>query len=74
MTFKGDEGNLITNLISETEDGSLLLTSTFSFRLDENGNVPAFGWAKEDIKQGARLAVEGTMKGLLELFEEGKLN
>ncbi|KAF8607468.1 hypothetical protein BDV93DRAFT_542366 [Ceratobasidium sp. AG-I] len=68
VTFTGEEGNLITNLISETEDGSMLLTSTFSLK------VPMLGNTVEEVKQGARVAVEGTLKGLLELLEEGKLN
>ncbi|KAF8608234.1 hypothetical protein BDV93DRAFT_603088 [Ceratobasidium sp. AG-I] len=74
VLFKGEEGNLITNLISVVEGGSLLLTFTFSLKLGEDGNVLGFGRPAEEMKQGANGAVEGTMKTLLELLEEGKLN
>ncbi|KAF8608235.1 DUF1857-domain-containing protein [Ceratobasidium sp. AG-I] len=74
VTFKGEEGNLVTNLISETEDGSMLLTFTFSFKVDENNKIPALGRTGEEMKQGAGTAVGGTMKAILELLEEGKLN
>ena len=65
---------MITNLISETGDGSLLLTFTFSLKIDENGKVAGFGRSGEEMKQGAYGAVEGSLKAILELLEEGKLN
>lgn len=63
----------MTNLISESENG-LLLTFTFSFKLDKDSKVPALGKTGEEVKQGAGGAVGGTMKAILELLEEGKLN
>ena len=65
---------MITNLISETEDGSLLLTFTFSLQVDKDNKVIGLGRTGEEMKQGAYGAVEGTMKATLELLEEGKLN
>lgn len=76
MTFKADTGLYVTNLISETEDGTKLLTFTFSFPLPpgvELGTEAATAKAQE-MKAAAQGAVGGSLKTILEMFEEGRLN
>lgn len=52
----------------------MLLTFTFSLHVDEDNKVIGLGRSGEEMKQGASGAVGSTMKAILELLEEGKLN
>ncbi|CAE6335315.1 hypothetical protein BN14_10160 [Rhizoctonia solani AG-1 IB] len=75
VTFKGDSGSFITNLISENAKGERLLTFTFSIPIP--GVEPGSNAEDEKMKEMHELftgAVTQTMKVILKRFEEGKLN
>ncbi|KAF8608233.1 hypothetical protein BDV93DRAFT_603087 [Ceratobasidium sp. AG-I] len=70
VTFSAEGGHYVTNVISETSDGSLLLTATFKWKLEGGGSDIAIAKFKDGAKQG----VETTLKTILELHEQGGLN
>ncbi|KAG9094968.1 hypothetical protein FRC06_010294 [Ceratobasidium sp. 370] len=78
VTFKADNGQSVTNLISETSTGALLLTFTFSVP-NLSGEIPGEKDESESVKQGkfreiAKEAVHNSMRVILEMVVEGKLN
>ncbi|CAE6527962.1 unnamed protein product [Rhizoctonia solani] len=74
-TFKADKGQYITNLISENPEGDLCLTFTFSLPLPgvEPGSE-AEAAKKKELEESFKVPVTLTLKIMLEMFEEGKLN
>jgi hexokinase len=76
VTFKADTGSYVTNLISETAEGSMLLTFTFSFPLpkDLTPGSEAEAAKKKEIYEMAGGAVGGSLRTMLEVFETGTLN
>ncbi|QRV80915.1 kinase domain protein [Ceratobasidium sp. AG-Ba] len=68
--FKGEEGkSIITNIVSEAEDGSLFLTLTFE--------VKDGAWFAKGLEHALALAKAGTHKSVevtLEMLEKGELN
>lgn len=56
-------------MISETSEGSLLLTATFKWKVEDNGSESGV----TEVKDGAKRGLETTMKTILELFEKGQL-
>ncbi|CAE6434153.1 hypothetical protein BN14_09538 [Rhizoctonia solani AG-1 IB] len=75
VTFKANTGQLVTNLISENAQGELLLTFTFHIPIPdvEPGSNDAQSKLK-DMENNAKGAVLQSMKTILTMFEEGKLN
>ncbi|KAG8734727.1 hypothetical protein FRC11_003733 [Ceratobasidium sp. 423] len=75
VTFKANTGLFITNLISENSDGDLFLTFTFSLPLPgiEPGSEAEVA-KKKELEEGCKVPVAQTLKIMLEMFEEGKLN
>lgn len=70
VTFNAQEGHYVTNILSETSDGSLLLTGTFNWKVADGGSDIAVA----DFKNGAKRGLESTLKTILELHEQGQLN
>ncbi|KAG9124630.1 hypothetical protein FRC07_010856 [Ceratobasidium sp. 392] len=76
VAFKSNIGSFVTNLISETADGGLFLTFTFSFPIPEH--IKSSSEEETEWKRGmfdaSKGAVGGSVKVTLELLDEGKLN
>ncbi|CAE6371992.1 unnamed protein product [Rhizoctonia solani] len=75
VTFKGDSGSFITNLISENAEGERFLTFTFFMPLP--GIEPASDAEvekKKEMHEMSKGAVTQTLKVTLKMFEEGKLH
>ncbi|KAH7341796.1 hypothetical protein B0J17DRAFT_714965 [Rhizoctonia solani] len=74
-TFKSNTGQLVTNLISEDAEGNRFLTFTFYMPLPgiEPGSE-AEATRKRDMEAGCKGAVAQSMKTMLEMFEQGRLD
>ncbi|KAF8668029.1 hypothetical protein RHS04_09166 [Rhizoctonia solani] len=75
VTFKADNGQFVTNVISENTQGELLMT--FTFHMPIPGVEPGSEAAEEklkELKQRTQEGVSQSMKTTLVMLEEGKLN
>ncbi|EUC64825.1 kinase domain protein [Rhizoctonia solani AG-3 Rhs1AP] len=74
-TFKSDTGQLVTNLISENAEGARFLTFTFYMPFpDVEPGSEAEVTKKRKMEGACKGAVAQSLKAMLEMFEEGRLN
>ncbi|QRV95494.1 hypothetical protein RhiJN_23512 [Ceratobasidium sp. AG-Ba] len=69
VIFKADTGTVVTSLILETAAGDRFLTFTFDMK-----EMSSVAENREEGTIKAKAAVEGSMKAILHMFENGKLN
>ncbi|CAE6445831.1 unnamed protein product [Rhizoctonia solani] len=75
VTFKANTGQLVTNLISENAQGELLLTFTFYIPVPDVVSGSKVAEAKlQELEEAGKGAVLQSMKTILAMLEEGKLN
>ncbi|GAB1527988.1 kinase domain protein [Rhizoctonia solani] len=75
VTFKADNGQLVTNLISENAQGELLMTFTFHIPFPDTKSGSEAAEAKlKEMKELAKGAVLQSMKTTLAMSQEGKFN
>ncbi|KAG8696656.1 hypothetical protein FRC08_007013 [Ceratobasidium sp. 394] len=75
VTFRGDNGHYVTNLISETSTGALLLTFTFSIPISARIAGDEDEFTKQvKFREMAKQAVHQSVATILEMLAEGKLD
>ncbi|KAF8608232.1 hypothetical protein BDV93DRAFT_603086 [Ceratobasidium sp. AG-I] len=79
VSFKADNGSFVSNLISETSDGSLLLTFNFAFAWSYvlQGAEPGTEAAttkEQELKVACQGVVGISLKTTMDMFESGALN
>ncbi|CAE6526711.1 unnamed protein product [Rhizoctonia solani] len=73
--FRGSTGQVVTNLISENAQNERLLTFTFYIPFPEiEPGSEAEAANERDMKEAVKLTMAQSMKTILQMFEEGKLN
>ncbi|KAG8695353.1 hypothetical protein FRC11_001542 [Ceratobasidium sp. 423] len=75
VTFKGDSGTYITNILSEDVNGDLYLTFTFAMPIrspiaGSEEEIAEKKWVR-DLASGA---AEKSLKSIFEMFDEGLLS
>lgn len=72
VEFEQPDGSHVTNLISEGAEGELYMTYVFEWRHPDL-SAEEFEVQAEKERKMSKMAVEGTIKAMRKLLEEGKI-